>query len=76
MIEERLRPHLCRGKDLKDLKHEIYFLILTVNNEQKHSATKKRIMREGIRNAVTGIVEGRVDICNKARSDESEGERE
>jgi len=33
-------------------------------------------MREGIRNAVTGIVEGRVDICNKARSDESEGERE
>jgi len=49
---------LCRGKDLKDLKHEIYFLILTVNNEQKHSATKKRIMREGIRNAVTGNVEG------------------
>ena len=52
---------------------------ISVNNEQKHSATKKRIMREGIRHAMTGlrggVVEGGGYICNKARSDERESER-
>lgn len=49
---------------------------ISVNNEQKHSATKKRIMREGIRHAMTGLRGGVVERGGYMQQGKERRERE